>query len=69
MSAHMYADDMCVHRQALQGSGPGGRVIAQDVSAARPVVEAASPTPVYAPGNCELDFISLLTHHSVLTIH
>ena len=46
---------MCVHCQALQGSGPGGRVIAQDVSAARPVVEAAAPSPVYAPGNnCEL---------------
>ena len=35
--------------QGLQGSGPGGRVIAQDVSVATPAV-AAAPTPVAAPG-------------------
>lgn len=40
---------MCVCVQSLQGSGPGGRVIAQDVSTA-PAVVAAAPTPVYAPG-------------------
>ena len=41
---------VCVCLQALQGSGPGGRIVAQDVSAASPVVAAAVPTPVYAPG-------------------
>ena len=35
--------------QALQGSGPGGRVIAQDVSVATPAV-AAAPSPVVTPG-------------------
>jgi len=35
--------------QSLKGSGPGGRVIAQDVSTASPAV-AAAPTPVFAPG-------------------
>ena len=40
---------MCVCVQSLQGSGPGGRVIAQDVSAASPAVVAA-PAPVFAPG-------------------
>ena len=42
-----YSCDMCVSVfQSLQGSGPGGRVIAQDVSTASPAV----PTPVFAPG-------------------
>ena len=41
---------VCVCLQSLQGSGPGGRVVAQDVSAARPAVMAAAPTPVPAPG-------------------
>ena len=40
---------MGVSVQSLQGSGPGGRVIAQDVSTASPVV-AAAPAPVFAPG-------------------
>ena len=41
---------MCV--QALQGSGPGGRVVAQDVSVSAPAAPAAAaaPTPLYAPG-------------------
>ena len=43
---------MCVCVQSLQGSGPGGRVIAQDVSAASPAVVAApAPVPVFAPGD------------------
>ena len=45
---------VCMCLQALQGSGPGGRIVAQDVSAASPVVAAAAPTPVYVPGKSSL---------------
>lgn len=48
MTGLSYTDDICVHVQALQGSGPGGRVVAQDVSVATPAV--AVPTPAFAPG-------------------
>ena len=44
-----HADSICVCVQSLQGSGPGGRVIAQDVSTASPAV-AAAPAAVFAPG-------------------
>lgn len=46
------AECMCL--QAVQGSGPGGRIVAQDVSVASPVVAAAPPTPVYVPGKSSL---------------
>ena len=41
--------------QSLQGSGPGGRVIAQDVTGATPVVAATAPAPVYVPGKCKME--------------
>lgn len=45
-----HTDDLYVCLQSLQGSGPGGRIVAEDVSAARPAVAAAARTPVHAPG-------------------
>lgn len=42
---------MCFVFQALQGSGPGGRVVAQDVSVATPA-PVTVPTPAFAPGGC-----------------
>ncbi len=42
--------NVCMCLQSLQGSGPGGRIVAEDVSAARPGVAAAAPTPVHVPG-------------------
>ena len=53
---------MCVCVQSLQGSGPGGRVVAQDVSAASPAVVAA-PAPVFAPGDYKNCHISLFYLH------
>lgn len=48
--AKKMAQDKGIDLASLQGSGPGGRVIAQDVSVAMPAVAAATPTPVSAPG-------------------
>ena len=41
--------------QSLQGSGPGGRVIAQDVTGATPVVAATASAPVHVPGKCKME--------------
>ncbi|KAL9962710.1 hypothetical protein ACROYT_G031843 [Oculina patagonica] len=48
--AKKIAQEKGVELSSLQGSGPGGRIVAEDVSDARPAVAAAAPTPVYAPG-------------------
>ncbi|XP_015762705.1 PREDICTED: uncharacterized protein LOC107341758 [Acropora digitifera] len=47
--AKKMAQDKGIDLASLQGSGPGGRVVAQDVSVAMPAVAAATPTPVFAP--------------------
>jgi len=46
--AKKIAREKGIELSALQGSGPGGRVVAQDVSVATPAV--AVPTPAFAPG-------------------
>lgn len=50
--AKKIAQEKGIELAALQGSGPGGRVVAQDVSMVTPAVAAAAaaPTPVFAPG-------------------
>lgn len=66
---------MCFVFQALQGSGPGGRVVAQDVSVATPTPVTA-PTPAFAPGGCltpkkaqQLIIYILLWNPKSLNIH
>ncbi|CAH3015314.1 unnamed protein product [Porites evermanni] len=48
--AKKIAREKGIELAALQGSGPGGRVVAQDVTVATPAVAAVAPTPVVAPG-------------------
>lgn len=53
--AKKIAQEKGIDLAALQGSGPGGRVVAQDVSVATPTPVTA-PTPAFAPGTEFTDF-------------
>lgn len=49
--ARKMAQEKGIELSSLQGSGPGGRVIAQDVTGATPVLQMQpAPAPVHVPG-------------------
>lgn len=54
--AKKMAQEKGIDLASLQGSGPGGRVVAQDVSVTMPAAAAAAPTPVFVPGAEFTDF-------------